>query len=34
MSQGMPQLGLGLIGSGRIAQAHLKAASNLRDLLR
>jgi predicted dehydrogenase len=34
MSEGMPKLCLGLIGSGRIAQAHLKAAANLRDRLR
>jgi predicted dehydrogenase len=34
MSEGMPRLGLGLIGSGRIAQAHLKAAANLQDRVR
>lgn len=34
MSEGMPKLGLGLIGSGRIAQAHLKAAANLQDRVR
>lgn len=34
MSKGMPPLGLGLIGSGRIAQAHLKAAANLPSRVR
>src|SRR5512144_1544663 len=34
MSEGRKVLGLGFIGCGRIAQAHLKAAANLRDRVR